>query len=71
MKKYQRRVNHLPECRLGGVEVVLSMAQVGHEKISTFPYLAPHNWIECLDHTVRQSSALIYGVYMSVASGCR
>ena len=51
----------------GGVEVVPIYGAIGYEKLY-IPYLSPA-WMKMLDHTVKQSTALDMGVYISVGSG--
>jgi hypothetical protein len=51
----------------GGVEVVPIYGAIGYEN-QYIPYLSPR-WMKMLDHTVKQSTALNMGVYISVGTG--
>jgi hypothetical protein len=51
----------------GGVEVVPIYGAIGYED-KYIPYLSPQ-WMKMLDYTVKQSSALNMGVYISVGTG--
>ncbi|MHA4846193.1 glycosyl hydrolase [Flavitalea antarctica] len=51
----------------GGVEIVPIYGAIGYEK-EYIPYLSPQ-WMKMLDHTLKQSSGLNMGVYMSVGTG--
>lgn len=66
-KNISAELNSFQKVGFGGVEIVPIYGAMGYEK-NYIPYLSPQ-WMKMLDHTVKQSSALNMGVYISVGTG--
>lgn len=66
-KNITRQLTTYGKAGFGGVEVVPIYGAIGHED-KYIPYLSPR-WMQMLEHTVKQSSALNMGVYISVGTG--
>ncbi|HEX8358140.1 MAG TPA: glycosyl hydrolase, partial [Segetibacter sp.] len=66
-KNISSQLTSYQKAGFGGVEVVPIYGAVGYEK-QYIPYLSPR-WMKMLDHTVKHSTALNMGVYMSVGTG--
>ncbi|WP_147206366.1 glycosyl hydrolase [Segetibacter aerophilus] len=66
-KNITRQLTAYQKAGFGGVEVVPIYGAIGYED-KYIPYLSL-KWMQMLDHTVKQSSALKMGVYISVGTG--
>ncbi|RYY18936.1 MAG: glycoside hydrolase [Chitinophagaceae bacterium] len=66
-KNISTQLSTFQKAGFGGVEVVPIYGAIGYEK-QYLNYLSPQ-WMKMLDHTVKQSSALKMGVYISVGTG--
>lgn len=66
-KNITRQLTTYEKAGFGGVEVVPIYGAIGYED-KYISYLSPR-WMHMLDHTVKQSSALNMGVYISVGTG--
>ncbi|WP_207495884.1 glycosyl hydrolase [Aridibaculum aurantiacum] len=66
-KNISSQLSTYQKAGFGGVEVVPIYGAKGHES-KYIPYLSPQ-WMKMLDHTVKQSTGLGMGVYISVGTG--
>jgi hypothetical protein len=66
-KNISSQLSDFEKAGFGGVEVVPIYGAIGYEK-QYISYLSPQ-WMKMLDHTVKESSNLNMGVYISVGTG--